>query len=333
LNYDLSWNLACSAPGKMCTRSYSRVSTKVVSGAPLWAECQQWGCGAGAPGTQRRLKDAPVGPGRLAKSQGSSGGGLPSQEHASKPQGAQGCTARARGTWGKAREPSLASHRHVQGHGRTSSTENDAMSGDSISPNSRAHRGGASPSRGRGAGPHARRAELRGMRGKWRGLLQRFRRLGESKRVRPLISLPTCRREKRAVPGCSTREPQRWHSTAFRFRPSADVSLFSSSTSSISEEEPQPPRPRPRTRGLCLLRSWLRRRSSAGAGLERTSARFCASAVSPLCLPGLCCASALIRCLTWVAGCRFGFVTGTLPGPSDKSFLCISTWSQGFPWY
>lgn len=34
----------------------------------------------------------------------------------------------------------------------------------------------------------------------------------------------TCRREKSAVPGCSTRERQRWQRTAFRFRPSADTS-------------------------------------------------------------------------------------------------------------
>lgn len=51
---------------------------------------------------------------------------------------------------------------------------------------------------------------------------------------RPLTCLPTCRREKRAAPGCSTREPQRWHSTAFRFRPSADTNSFSCPSSSIA---------------------------------------------------------------------------------------------------
>lgn len=51
---------------------------------------------------------------------------------------------------------------------------------------------------------------------------------------RPPTCLPTCRREKRAVPGCSTREPQRWHSTAFRFRPSADTKSFSGSAGSIA---------------------------------------------------------------------------------------------------
>lgn len=45
---------------------------------------------------------------------------------------------------------------------------------------------------------------------------------------------PTCRREKSAVPGCSTREPQRWHSTAFRFRPSADTSSFGGASDSIA---------------------------------------------------------------------------------------------------
>lgn len=45
---------------------------------------------------------------------------------------------------------------------------------------------------------------------------------------------PTCRREKSAVPGCRTREPQRWHSTAFRFRPSADTSSFGGASGSIA---------------------------------------------------------------------------------------------------
>lgn len=60
--------------------------------------------------------------------------------------------------------------------------------------------------------------------------------------------LPTCRREKRAVPGCSTLEPQRWHSTAFRFRPSADTSSFCCSAGSIAA----PPQhgPQRRTRDL-----------------------------------------------------------------------------------
>lgn len=78
--------------------------------------------------------------------------------------------------------------------------------------------------------------------------------------------LPTCRREKRAVPGCSTLEPQRWHSTAFRFRPSADTSSFCSSAGSIAA----PPQhgPQQRTRDLGSFT-----RNYAGAAPPGRSAR------------------------------------------------------------
>ena len=60
---------------------------------------------------------------------------------------------------------------------------------------------------------------------------------GVEARHRPLPPPPralTCRREKSAVPGCSTREPQRRHSTAFRFRPSSDTSSLGGAGASIA---------------------------------------------------------------------------------------------------
>jgi hypothetical protein len=104
---------------------------------------------------------------------------------------------------------------------------------------------------------------------------------------------PTCRREKRAVPGCSTREPQRWHSTAFRFRPSADTSSFCSSQGSIAV--PPHHQPQRRTRDL----SWLTR-NYAGAGPWGRPARAsrCTSAQAS----ELYCAGAFLYCRTEVSG-------------------------------
>lgn len=85
---------------------------------------------------------------------------------------------------------------------------------------------------------------------------------------------PTCRREKRAVPGCSTREPQRWHSTAFRFRPSADTSSFCSSAGSIAAP-PQHGPPR-RTRGLGALTRNYAGAAPQGRGARRPSLDLCA---------------------------------------------------------
>lgn len=102
----------------------------------------------------------------------------------------------------------------------------------------------------------------------------RLRRPGPSDpRARP----PTCRREKSAVPGCSTREPQRRHSTAFRFRPSADTSSLGGAAGSI----PPPPR-----LGAWTAQAPLGSASSHCAGAasrraERTAAPSCAGAGCP----------------------------------------------------
>lgn len=89
---------------------------------------------------------------------------------------------------------------------------------------------------------------------------------------------PTCRREKRAVPGCSTREPQRWHSTAFRFRPSADTSSFCCSQGSIAAPPQQ--QPQRRTRGLgSLARNYA---GAAPQGRGATASRWASAQASAL---------------------------------------------------
>lgn len=89
---------------------------------------------------------------------------------------------------------------------------------------------------------------------------------------------PTCRREKRAVPGCSTREPQRRHSTAFRFRPSADTNSSKSSAASIAATAAGPSATTAQAHFLLGL-SELRWRSLQRPGGERT---VCAGVCFPV---------------------------------------------------
>ena len=129
----------------------------------------------------------------------------------------------------------------------------------------------------------------------------------------------TCRREKSAVPGCSTREPQRWHSTAFRFRPSADTSSLGGAAGSMAST--------PALGG------------DAQRGLRATSSH-CAGAVSaapaaPLQrrrrFPALdATAQALPVAAAQAAGCRRGFVTGSSWDVTE--LLPRLTWALGFPY-
>lgn len=146
----------------------------------------------------------------------------------------------------------------------------------------------------------------------------------------PPTCLPTCRREKRAVPGCSTREPQRWHSTAFRFRPSADTKSFSGSAGSIAAAATASSA----TTAQALSRwdlSELRWRGFQRRGRERTATPPLRSRPLPP-APGFYCASASFIAYPGRLGVA-GFVTGLLTSWDVTNPLFILTWSLAFPYY
>lgn len=116
------------------------------------------------------------------------------------------------------------------------------------------------------------------------------------------------------MPGCSTREPQRWHSTAFRFRPSADTRSLGGAAGSMASTRALGGDAHARSQGDFFV---PRRRGRGDA----------ASAQAPLPGPGRQCAGAAVRCRP---GGRRGFVTDVSWDVTE--LLPRLTWALGFPY-